>query len=438
MRKFTLSSALVAAFSFGLVACDSGDSGTEDTADSTQTETDSTQTETDSTQTDSDTTAEETENDTTQDTDTVDPCDPNPCTGKAATCSADGQLVTYSGGTCAAGECSYTENKTACDGGEVCLDGACIAGGDACTYDFDQRVSYVTSIAVGNQGASDTCCFDFDNDGTKDNSLGDLLKTAGGLLGLDINATISEQIASGGLTLLLETKGVEDVTTDSSVDVFGFYGEDADADTANNAAGTSHFTVNPSSFQTGTASPLIGFQGATIASGTLAAGPDLFRLSLPVVGAQLDLTVSLTKLETKVAVGPNGSGLTMGGETELGGMLGGVIKKTDLYAALNAYVGTCTCVTFNDPNDTALIGDDGKCNAANTSACGDNDGEACKQLPSLCSTLLAFIQPDVDTACWDSGSYNAGDCSGTKDAISVGVWVKATSGAIDGVLECAE
>ena len=435
MRKFTLSSALVAAFSFGLVACgDDGGEGTTTDSDTTQTETDSTQTETDAT-------AEETQEDTSEDTDTADPCDPNPCTGKAATCDGN-QVVTYSAGTCDDGECSYTETKTACGGDETCLGGACVAAGDACDYDFDQRVSYVTDIAVGNQGAgtpaADECCFDYTNDGKKDNALGNLLKTAGGLLGLDINATIAEQIAGGGLTLLLETKGVDDVTNDTSVDVFGFYGEDADADTANNAAGTSHFSVNPSSFQEGTASPLIGFQGAAIANGTLTAGPDLFRLSLPVVGAQLDLTVSLTKLEGKVAVGPNGSGLTMGGDTELGAMLGGVIKKTDLYAALNAYIGTCTCVTFNDPNDTQLIGDDGKCNAANTSACGDEDGEACSQLPSLCSTLLAFIQPDVDTACWDSGAYSAGDCSGTKDAISVGVWVKATSGTIDGVLECSE
>jgi len=437
MRKFSrLSSAVLAAFSFGVVACDSSPTPAGDT---TQTDTVADTTDTTSGETTPDATTPEATSEVTP----ANPCDPNPCTAqKAPTCDADGKVVTYATpGTCADNDglaaCTYAETATACANlGEVCSGGACLAGGDACNYVFDERVSYVTSIAVANQGADDTCCFDYTGDGQPDNSLGDLLKTAGTLLGLDVNAQIAAQIAGGTLVLLLETKGVEDVVNDSSVNISGFYGADGDADAENNAAGTSTFTVDPSSFQSGTQLPLIGFPGASIAAGVLTAGPNLFQLSLPIVGAQLDIAVSETKVEGDVALGPNGHGLTMGAGAGLGTKLGGVIKRDDLYAALNAFVATCTCVEFTNAADTQLVGDDGQCNAAKTDKCTDADGPACKQLPPLCGTLLAFIDSDVDTACLTSGSYNEADCDGENDAVSVGVWLKATSGTIAGVQEC--
>lgn len=438
MRKFScLSAALVAAFSFGAIGCDDdgGTTGGDTSADTTPSDTAADTTPSDTTP--------DTTPDTTADTDTtpVDPCATNPCTtAPAAKCDADGKVVTYSApGTCANNDgvaaCTYAETATACDAGEVCSAGICLQAGDACSYEFDERVSYVTEIAVGNQGADDTCCFDYNGDGEPDNSLGDLLKTAGTLLGLDVNATISEQIAAGTLVLLLETKGVDDVTNDTSFDIAGFYGDDGDADAANNAAGTSTFTVDPSSFQSGTSLPLISFPGATITAGSMAAGPSLFQLSLPIVGAQLDIAVSETRLEGDVSVGPNGKGLAIGA-TGNGAKLGGVIKQKDLYAALNAFVGSCTCVEFTNPADTQLIGDDGQCNAAKTDKCTAEDGDACKQLPPLCGTLLAFIDSDVDTDCLVSGTYNEADCDGENDAVSVGVWARATSGTISGVQAC--
>lgn len=439
MRNFTsLSAALVAAFSFGTLACgDDGDSGTTDTAPDTTA--DSGTPETTPETTPEETTPEET---TPEEVTPTDPCDPNPCTTAPAAECVDGQVVTYEApGTCTAdgdqADCEYTGTGTACGDGEVCSGGACVAAGDACSYAFDERVSYVTHIAVGNQGDDDTCCFDFNGDGTEDNALGDLLKTAGALLQLDLNGTIREQIETGSLTLLLETVGVDDVSNDDSLDINGFYGEDGDGDLSNNASGMSTFSVDPSSFQSGTANPIIGFANAAISGGNLSAGPDLFQLSVPIVGAQLDVAVTATKLETDVALGPNGSGLSMGSGSELGGRLGGVIKRDDLYSALNAFVLTCTCIEYTDPADTMLIGADGQCNAVKPGTCDANvDGEACAQLPPLCGTLLAFIDSDVDTACIESGEYVEADCDGENDAISIGVFIKATSGTINGVLDC--
>lgn len=440
MRKFScLSAALVAAFSFGALGCDD-DSGTPADTSSPDTSTPDTTTPDTSTPDTStpDTTPEET------DTTPTDPCDPNPCTtAPGPSCDAEGKVVTYTApGTCTNEDgqaaCDYDSAVTECGAGEVCSAGTCLTAGSVCDYEYDARVSYVTEIAVGNQGGADTtCCFDYNGDDTPDNSLGDLLKTAGTLLGLDVNATIAEQIAGGTLVLLLETKGVEDATNDDSFDISGFYGDDADEDAANNAAGTSAFTVDPSSFQSGTSIPLISFPGATITAGQMAAGPNLFQLSLPIVGAQLDIAVSETRLEGDVAVGPNGQGLAIGADGN-GAKLGGVIKEKDLYAALNAFVASCTCVEFTNPADTVLIGEDGQCNAAKTDKCTAADGDACKQLPPLCGTLLAFIDSDVDTDCLVSGSYNEADCDGENDAVSIGVWARATSGTIAGTQTCVE
>ncbi|MFO0749920.1 MAG: hypothetical protein U1F43_30260 [Myxococcota bacterium] len=452
MRNFTrFSTVLAAALTWGVAAC--GDDANPGTSDTTTT-TDAT-TATDSTSTDS--TATTTTTDTTGDTNPTDPCTPNPCTTPPAADCDGNSAVTYAAtGTCANNDgvaaCTYAETPTPCTGTNVCVDGACVAGADKCTYTFDDKVSYVTNIRVGNQDANkdpgtnlpwDACCFDFTDDGKVDNKLGTILAAAASFTG-DINALIQENIDSGSLALLLETKGVESATADDDLDIYGFYGADADADLTNNATGMSSFTVNPSSFVTGTATPLIGFEGAKIASSTLTAGPSLFQLSVPVVGAQLDLAVSNTQIEAVVATGPNGKGLTMDGTVEdhsnpgdtYGAKLGGVIKKSDLIAALNTFVDTCDC-TFSG-GATELISITGNTAKCNTSTGCTSESSACTQLPSFCGVLIGLIAVDVDLdgdSCPGTGC-NASVKPSLADGISVGVFVKATSADISGVDTC--
>lgn len=450
MRNLTrYSVVLAAALSWGVAACgDDSSPGTSDTATTTTTEAD-TSTGTDATVTPDATTTE----DGTTTTDTVaDPCTPNPCTtAPAAGCDGNSTVTYAATGTCTntdgAATCDYAATTTACTGTDVCSAGSCVAAGDKCDYTFDERVSYVTTIRVGNQDANkdpgtnlpyDACCFDFTGDGKPDNKLGTILKAVATFTG-DINSLIQENIDSGSLALLLETKGVEDVTTDADFDMYGFYGADADADLENNAAGTSAFTVNPSSFLEGTSTPLIGFEGASIAAGVLSAGPSLFQLSVPIVGAQLDIAVSNTQLEGVVAVGPNGKGLTMDGDVAIhgdasgdtyGAKLGGVIKKSDLIAALNHYMDTCDCTYKNSAQETvtefiSTTGDTAKCNTATCTG----EGQACTALPSYCSVLIGLVSPDVDLT-------DDGKTTSLGDGISVGVFVKATSASISGVDSC--
>lgn len=460
MRNMTrYSAALSVAFGFGLVACED-DSGT--VADTTVTET-TTQTDT-NVGSEATTAAEVTaESETTVPSETTgsettptDPCaEPNPCTHPPAKgCDDMGMVVTYAAtGTCTdanhdgTAECDYAPTETACTDNKVCAGGECVAGADACDYTFDAKASFVTSIKLGNKdGQPDACCFDFNGDGKVDNKLGSILKSFASLF--DVDKTITDQIAAGKLILLLETKDLgADIVNDTDLALYGFYGEDAREGTHDNTDGMGHFKSYKASFQPGTQQPLIAFENATIATSVLKAGPSLFQLSIPIVGAQLDIKVSETKIEADAIDGPNAEGGLALGQTGLGAKLGGVIAKTDLVSALNAYIATCECVNFQvcagtkkacetdaecttgakkcvtTAADHILIGTDGLCNEAATDTCGTDDA-ACAQIPGFCSVVLAALSPDVDL-----------DGDGTKDGISVGVWVKATSATIDGVVD---
>lgn len=421
MRKFkVISASLVAASSFGFAACgDDPEPGADTSAETTP----------ETVQETTETTPEETAAETTPDAEVTNPCDGVTCGAKASTCNAEGAVVSYGAGACDEGECVYTETTSPCTGGAVCAAGACVAGGDACEYSFDKRVSYVTSIEV----AGADCCFDFGGaNANVDNVLGALL--TGDLIKgfFDVNATIEEQIASGSLVLLLETKGVTDVANSSGVTVNGFYGLDANADLSDNASGTAQFLVNPSSFQPGTASPLISFSGASITAGTLTAGPSLFRLSIPLLGTTLDLAVESTQLEGAVAAGLNGAdgGLSIGGDD--GAKLGGYVAMQSLANAFNAYLdASCTCITKKDDALPYLgVTESGgsvklASNIDKGTACTGEGEDTCGQVATYVPIAGGLISPDID-----------GDDDGVKESISVGVRIKATSATIEGVDGC--
>lgn len=436
-RMLFTSAAIAAALTMGLGAC--GDDGDKGTTDTTQTDTVSPG------DTAGDTTEDATSNpdatgDTAGDTVVADPCTPNPCTNPPApTCDEDGKVVTAGAtGTCTANgavpECAYTTTATACEPDEVCATGACIAAGDPCEYEFAEAASVVTEIRIASLAAdnSDDCCFDFNGDDKVDNKLGSILKTAAGLVG-DLNGTIKAQVDDGKLVILLEEEGLDDVTTDSSITLNGFIGDPtAGAKTGADADGLGTFTALNSSFLPGTAVPLISFQNAAIAAGVLSGGPTVFTLSLPLLeGAPLVVQISMTQLEGKVTTGPNGKGLDIGAQAtgDLGAKLGGVIKEVDLYEAVNSFIASSCVVVTDADNKLVSLGADGTWKCASTTASGGNpaevDSSACdeddpaKKLAGFCGALALFIRPDVDT-----------DMDGKNDAISIGLWINATSATI--------
>lgn len=454
MRRYNLknlsrfSTVLAASASFGFAAC--GDDTTPAPAD-TSTGTD-TAPEPDGT-TGTDTAVE----DTATGTDTVvaDPCAPNPCTTPPGP-RCDGEtVVTSSGtGTCTANgataACSaYTEVRTDCTGDTpICAGGACVAAGDACDYEFDERVSYVTEIKV--VGASD-CCFDFGGpNANNDNALGNLLGEGGTIslipnVNFDVNATLSEQICAdptatcteAGLVLLLETKGITDVANQAGVTVHGFYGSDDDGDLANNRDGSGVFNAQPASFIEGTATPIIAFNNAKIENGILTAGPSLFTLNIPLLGANLSLSVEETRFEGEVALGPNGKGLSIGGTA--GAKLGGLVVLADLAAEFNSFLETtCACIDKTDPtkdyvyvttgtaadkanfNIKQKLAADSTCTGEGQSVCQSIEGNG-----NILGLAGGFIAPDIDR-----------DLDGIRESLSIGVRIKGTSGTIADVEMC--
>ncbi|HRE02337.1 MAG TPA: hypothetical protein PLV68_13625, partial [Ilumatobacteraceae bacterium] len=316
----------------------------------------------------------------------------------------------------------------------------------ACDYVFDARVSYVTEIkvvsspaATGDNRVEPVCCFDFNDDGVVDNKLGDILSLTIVRGQFNVNTTLEEQISEGGLVLLLETKNVTDVATSSNVTINGFYGADADADPSNNASGTASFVVNPSSFAPNTMSPVISFTGGAIASSTLNAGPSIFRLSIPLLGASLDLAINGTRFESPVAAGPAGAdkGLAMGGED--GGKLGGYVAMRDFATAFNTYLDAeCGCIAKTDESKpfvsvtTGAAAESLSLNIKNGAACTGEDESTCKSVADALGTfgaiLAGFLTPDIDAN---------GD--GVKESLSIGVRLKATSAMVPnpgGVAEC--
>jgi hypothetical protein len=363
---------------------------------------------------------------TPQDTAPADPCDPNPCASKAATCDGD-NLTSYADGTCTddggAAKCEYAETKTDCAAdGKTCLNGQCLEAGDPQDYVFGTVTSVLTSLAIGNVDDAEECCFDMTGDGEVDNALGKLLKGLGSVLGdTKVNEEITANIQTGDLVILMDFKGLDDMTADPEMTIDGFYGTDTDDDYSNNLAGNGEFYVDLDSFLPGTATPLAQFGSGKVEAGKMSAGPATFMLAFPIGDIKLKAAVSGTKMEANVTLGPNGTGVSF-----TKGKLGGYIKMDDLYGALNGYVdSSCGCLNL----DGSLIAfDEGKgkmvCAKTDASTCDkeDEDEGVCDQLGSFCGAALLFLKPDIDS-----------DDDGEKDAMTVGAWIDGTSATILGL-----
>jgi hypothetical protein len=357
----------------------------------------------------------------------LNPCEPNPCAPKAASCEGD-VLTSFAAGTCTddngAAKCDYAETTKDCtDDGSTCINGQCLVAGNPVDFVFTETSSVLTSLEIGGVSDKDDCCFDFTGDGEMDNALGKLIKGLGGVLGdTDVNAEITENIQSGGLVILFDYAGLDDMTADESLTINGFYGVDTDDDYTDNIAGTGSFLVEETSFIEGTATPVAQFVGGQIAGGKMTGGPAKFVLAFPIGNIKLKATVSGTLVEANVAAGPNGKGIEF-----TDAKLGGYIKMDDLYNALNTYVSSsCECLGLGESPLIGFNADKGKmeCTKIENSSCDaeDEDQSTCAQLGSFCGAALLFLKPDVDS-----------DNDDEKDAMSVGAWISATSATITGL-----
>lgn len=299
---------------------------------------------------------------------------------------------------------------------------------NACEYKFAERASFVTQLRFGaGDGRPDGCCFDFNGDGRQDNKLGVFARA--NLSTVDVDAPYAEALTLGEISLLLETRGITDPRNSPAVDVRVFRARREATVPAPGFDGTASLVVDPAGFVPDTGVASERFEQAEIVDGKLSASKGNLRMPVWLVGSIFQLPLQNARLEAVVDVGPNGKGLTFDG-TELddasgmtrGARLGGVIPRQSLLDAINRRVEGCSCVQL--PSGGSLIGPTGRCQIANTSACGSG-AEQCKQLADNCTILMSMLAADADA-----------DGDGMKDAISVGWWIKATSTTLGSVEGC--
>jgi hypothetical protein len=180
-----------------------------------------------------------------------------------------------------------------------------------------------------------TTCFDYTGDGLGDNGLK-------GLSG-QINGPLATLVDNVTTAILFELAGVTDFTPTPSFHLNGLMGKSA----ATPPTTTGDFRVLESSYVTAVCAPMIQFRNASIAGGTIAAGPSEFQLSFPVSdGVMLDATILQAKFKADITVGATAAGFAA-----TNGVLSGILTKQELETALARLQATCDAAPANAKPD---------------------------------------------------------------------------------------
>lgn len=258
-----------------------------------------------------------------------------------------------------------------------------------------------------------SCCFDYTGDGAPDNVLGELLGSLG-----DVNASIQEGIDSGSIALVLEHSGLSSL--ESGDFVINFWLGEWDGIEALAETGGNTVLIDPVSIDQG-AQPQAYVPGATLADGTVTAGPGTIAITIDLLGTPLSVQISGARIEADA--GTN-SDLETGVQLD-NGIIGGYVTGEDLSDAVNAYIkGSCECLGLGQ---TDLIEWDRATASADCAAIPEEgntceEGDTCGTIGSLCSSLFVLAAPDVDT-----------DGDGLADALSIGAEFTAVGAQITGV-----
>jgi hypothetical protein len=257
------------------------------------------------------------------------PLDPGPCVKTCGdrVCGASN----CDGETC--GEC--TAANTTCD----TLKGICVPTCDwptfkpTITWGPTGAISSLTTPA--DAAVVKSLCFDYTGDGLGDNGLK-------GLAG-QVNGPLADAVSGGSIAILFELAGVTDFTTTASFQLNGLLGKS----TATPAATTGDFQVQEASYVTDICTPMIYFEGASIADGKLAAGPSMFQLSIPISeGLVIDATLIQAKVKASIT-----AGATADGFAATDGVLSGVLTKEQLEAAIAKLQASCDAAPANAKPD---------------------------------------------------------------------------------------
>lgn len=305
--------------------------------------------------------------------------------------------------------------------------------------DNAKSVSYVKSLVIPENGdEGPTCCDKFDGslypDEEFDNGLAYLAPLIEGQLKDEngnpqkLSDLLTDQIASGTVTILwdhIQLDGADDADGFVLAGLLGAFAEgttfDGAGGTKNASTGAGEFLINASSFKAGTGEPIISFDPVSMSGGDMQAGPGPFTLNLPILGFDLSLQVSETRITGEATISAEGV-------TYANGTLSGYVKIADIFGALNEVAGTCDCLGLNGGDLIALNGDKWECTIATTAfeACAGNEVSLCDTLSGagqVCGFLGVITGVlDIDTD---------GDTKG--DALSLGLQWDGVTGSVTGI-----
>ena len=270
------------------------------------------------------------------------------------------------------------------------------------------------------------CCFDYDShqaDGDEDidNSLGNNLAAFGFLD--TINTSIAENLASGSLALVLEHDGLDALDNDDDFTVNFFIGEHDVADFATTGfqPSANPVVINPQSFDEG-AQPQAYLPDASVTAGAVVAGPGSVKIQIVLFDSPLNLTISRARIETDVDAANSALDDTTG-VSLTSGKLGGVVKVSDIFAAVNEFAeASCACLgLMGEPLVNVETG--GCSDNADKTQCDTDGNTTCSEVAGACGLFSAVaLFSDVDT-----------DGDGLSDAVSIGAAVTAAGADINGI-----
>jgi hypothetical protein len=260
----------------------------------------------------------------------------------------------------------------------------------AAEYPFATPGSLISALRFAAPGEG----LSVDDDGTPDNNLGDLLRSLEGLLSIDIDELLTENIDSGLLTIGLAWVGESPIEEGARSEVHILQLNDVD----NSPATRDVYYVEPSSFEPGSGAPTARFPGET-SGGVFESGRSSFDLTVPTGLFELDLSVQ----QAVVQASPMFDLLGVAVDT---GRIAGVVPGENVFAALNGYVASpqCSCVDAAGP--LFAVGDEGRasCDTPDTDACVS--GDPCAQISSLCAIVVQLVTNSYDQ---DTGGDPAAD-----------------------------
>jgi hypothetical protein len=280
--------------------------------------------------------------------------------------------------------------------------------------------SVVDYFLVEGTDTDPICCYDYTGDDEIDNSLGLNLAAFGFLA--DINTSVTDSIASGSLTLVLEHDGLDDLANDDDF-VIGFYiGEHDVLDFATDGfmANSNPVLLNPASFDEGS-QPQAYLPDGSVTAGAVTAGPGAVKIEIVLFDSPLQLTISQARSDAQIDAAA--SALDASGVALSSGQLGGVVKIRDIFVAMNEFAAaSCECLGLAGAD--LVEPDSGTCSAAaDAQACQDAGNDTCFQVADACSLFGAVgLFADVDL-----------DGDGLNESVSIGAGYTAVGATINGI-----